>query len=539
MGTYINVGNANLKMALNSEIFVDKSLILQKICGLINTNNRFICVSRPRRFGKTSVRDLMSAYFSKGCDSFSLFENLKIAEPPKVEKKAKKAGAKPEKPFDFKENLNKFNVLSLDMGFFYNVSEDKNNVMETLRNELLEDFQKEFKEIEFNDSDSIAKMIQRVYDATNTQFIVLVDEYDTLIREKVSAEMIEKYRELLNSLFKSEPLSKAIALAYLTGILPVIRDRVQSKLNNFKESTMLSPFGLEEFFGFTKNEVKALCKEYRMSFKECERWYDGYKIGKIDIYNPNSVVEAMMQREYDNYWQKTGSYEAVSDYIDIDFDGIKSDITEMIAGKEIKVDVGKFENSLDKLNTKDNIFTYLIHLGYLNYDRNTKLCRIPNMEIRMEWEKAVESAGNFSELVKMIKDSEELLELVQEGDSEKVAAALDKAHSEVSSLKNYNNEASLQAAIILAFYAAREKYTIIQELPAGKGFADIGFVPLSKKEPAMIVELKCDQNADTALKQIKNKNYPKVFEKYLGNLFLVGINYDKETKVHECVIEKY
>ena len=522
MGFYVNPGNENLKTALNSEIFIDKSLFIGKISKLLNTQQKFVCLSRPRRFGKTMTGDLMKAYFSKGCDSREIFSKLKIAKNP-----------------CFGENLNKFNVLSIDMGFFYNNSEDKNDVLKNLGIHLLRDFRKEFPNIEFDDQLSIAEMIQLTYDDTNTQFIIIIDEYDTLIREKVSDDIVEKYRSLLNALFKSEHLSKTIALAYLTGILPIQRDMVQSKLNNFDEYTILNPAWTAEFFGFTKDEAEALCNEYRMSFAECENWYDGYKIGEFDIYNPNSVVKAMMGRKFGNYWTKTGSYEAVSDYINLDFDGVKIAVIDMLAEKEIKVDVEDFENSLNKINTKDDVLTYLIHLGYLNYDPDTQLCRIPNKEIRQEWEKAVKKAGNFSKVVEMIRDSEELLELTIDGEEEEVAAALDRAHEEVSSIKNYNRESSLQAAIILAYYTVRTKYTIIQELPAGRGFADIGFIPIDKKDPAMIIELKCNHDADTAIKQIKNKNYPAAFENYLDNLLLVAVNYDKTTKVHECVIEKY
>ena len=522
MGIYVNPGNENLKEALRSEIFVDKSLFISKISRFLNTQQKFICVSRPRRFGKTMIGSLMKAYFSKGCDSREIFSKLKIAKDP-----------------CFEENLNKFNVLSLDMGFFYNNSEDKNDVLENLRKELLEDFRKEFQAIEFKEDDSLAKMILRVYDETNTRFVIIIDEYDTLIREKVTDDIVGKYRSLLNALFKSENLSKTIALAYLTGILPIERDKVQSKLNNFDEYTILDPAWTSEFFGFTKNETESLCNEYGMSFAECENWYDGYKIGEFDIYNPNSVVKAMMRREYGNYWAKTGSYEAISNYIKLDYDGTKIAVAEMLSGREVPVNVVDFQNRLDEIKTKDHVLTYLIHLGYLNYNKKTGLCRIPNSEIKQEWVFALQEAGNFAKIAEMIKDSDTLLYLTQNGVSEEVAAALNKAHSEVSSVLNYNFESSLQAAIMLAFYTARTKYTIIQELPAGYGFADIGFIPKNPKDPAILIELKCNQDADTAIKQIKNKNYPKVFENYLDNLLLVGVNYDKTTKIHECVIEKY
>ena len=521
MGFYINAGNENLKFALNSQIFVDKSLVLQKLCSLLNSNQRFICVSRPRRFGKTTVRDLMVAFFSKGCDSREMFSDMKIAEEP-----------------CFEENLNKFNVIAVDLGAAFNTVENRNDVLKYLRNRFIEDFRDEFPDIEFSDEDSIADLITKVYKHTKTQFIIIIDEYDTLIRERQSESLLEEYRSFLNSLFKNNELSSAISLAYLTGILPILRDRVQSKLNNFNESTILSPLGFEEFFGFTKAEVKALCREYKMKFKDCENWYDGYKINKLSIYNPNSVVKAMLAREYANYWNTTGSYEVVADYIKLDFDGTKSAITDMLAGNEIKINVNKFENSLDKINSKDNVLTYLIHLGYVNYNKTTGLCRIPNKEIRQEWEKAIESAGNFSKIVKMISDSEKLLKWTQDGDAERVAAALDNAHLTVADPLDYNDESSLKTSIILAYYTATSKYSIIKELPTGRGFADIGFIPLYK-DPAMVVELKYDKDAESAIKQIKEKNYPKVFENYLDNLLLVGVSYDKTTKIHECVIEKY
>ena len=522
MGIYINSGNENLKKALNSEIFIDKSLFISKISKFLNTEQRFICVSRPRRFGKTMIGNLMKAYFSKGCESKEIFSNLKIANDP-----------------CFGENLNKFNVLSIDLGGFFSSSKNKNEILSNLYGKLLEDFIEEFPYIEFFEKDSVADLIMKVYKHTNTQFIIIIDEYDVLVREQIPEDIFKSYLELLNSLFKNDALNPAIAFAYLTGILPIVRDKVQSKLNVFKESTMLEPFGLEEFFGFTKAEVKALCKQYKMKFKECEEWYDGYKIGKISVYNPNSLVEAMMRRDCANYWHATGSYEVVSDYIKLDYDGTKSAVLEMLSDREVPVKVVDFKNRLDEIKTKDNVLTYLIHLGYLNYDKKTKLCRIPNREIKEEWMSALQDADNFSKIAEMIRDSDKLLYLAQNGVAEEVAAALDKAHTEVTSALNYNFESSLQAAIIFAFYTARTKYTIIQELPAGYGFADIGFIPINKKDPAMIIELKCNHDADTAIKQIKNKNYPKAFENYLDNLLLIGVNYDKNTKVHECVIERY
>ena len=522
-GTYLNPGNENFKAALAEEIFVDKSLVLKKFCAVMNTMaSKFICVSRPRRFGKSIVGKIMAAYFSKGCDSRELFKDLKIA-----------------KEECFEKNINKFNVISIDLGAAFSGARNKNEIISELENRLREDFTAIFYDIKFEETDSLARMIQRVYTLTGEQFVIIIDEYDVLIREKVDDELLRTYLEFLNSLFKNNELSPAIALAYLTGIMPVIRDKVQSKLNNFMESTMLQPFGFEEYFGFTKEEVKSLCERYGMSFEECEKWYDGYKVGGIDIYNPNSVVLAMMAREYANYWHISGSYEAVSDYIKLDFDGVKSSVIDMLDGKQVPVNVVNFSNSLKEIKNRDNVFTYLIHIGYLNYDKSTGLCRIPNKEIRQEWESAITDSENFSKIVEMIANSDRLLHYTQKGDANKVAAALDEAHTAVSSAKDYNNEACMQSAIMLAYFTAKSKYTVIREMPSGYGFADVGFIPINPKDPAMIIELKYDKDEESAIEQIKNKKYPAAFENYLDNLLLIGVNYDKETKVHECVIEKY
>ncbi len=251
MGIYVNPGNENLKEALRSKIFVDKSLFIGIISEFLNTQQKFVSVSRPRRFGKSMIGNLMKAYFSKWCDSREIFSNLKIANEP-----------------CFEENLNKFNVLHIDLGGFFSSSENKNEVLLNLKSKLLEDFIEEFPDIKFSEKDSVADLIMKVYKKTNTQFVIIIDEYDVLVRERTHEDIFKAYLELLNSLFKNDAMNPAIALAYLTGILPIVRDKVQLKLNVFEESTMLSPFGFEQFFGFTKEETEALCKTYGMSFAE-------------------------------------------------------------------------------------------------------------------------------------------------------------------------------------------------------------------------------------------------------------------------------
>ena len=382
MGIYLNPNNALLQQGLRSEIYVDKSLLLAKLNALIGTENKYLCVSRPRRFGKTMASAMIAAYYSKGCNSRKLFSSLKIAC---------------DKSFD--EHLNKFNVIQIDINGFY---------------------------------------------------------------------------------------------------------RIQSKLNEFDEYSMLNARQLSEFAGFTEDEAKALCNEYSMDFSECKRWYDGYKMtnrdANISIYSPKSVVSAMQNGEFGNYWTQTGSYEALKLYILMDFDGIKQDIITMVGGGKVSVNVLKYLNTMTNFSSKDDVFTYLIHLGYLAYDRNLKKCYIPNNEIRSQWLISIEDSPKYTEIIEMVNDSKHLLEKTLELDEKYIASSLDKAHIRTTNPLTYNNEASFQSAIV--------------------------------------IELKKNRSAETAIQQIKERKYDDLLGHYRGEMLLVGVNYDEKTKKHECKIEK-
>ena len=523
MATYVNPGCNNLQMSLKGKIYVDKSEILTVLNEKFGTEGRFVCVSRPRRFGKTMVGELISAFYSKGANSRSIFEKLKIAETE-----------------NWDERLNKFNVLKIDLNDFWNDSPTANDVIPNLTKYVMAEMRKEFPGV-LSIEETIPKAIQAVYNETGVPFVVIIDEYDVMVRERVSEGAFEAYLKLMSALFKGSGASSAIALAYITGIIPIVRDRVQSKLNNFKEYTMLDPRDLAPYIGFTLPEVKALCKEHKMSYKECLRWYDGYRIApKVSICNSNSVCEALTTGKFADYWSKTGAYAAISDYIRMDFEGIKEDISKMIGGGCAEVNVTSFSNQLSDLNTKDKVFTYLIHLGYLVYGVDKKgngVCTIPNGEIRTEWKNAVEDMRDMTPVFEMIRNSEELLEATQQCDEQAVADALDKAHSYVTSAKNYNNEGSLQSAVGLAYFSATSRYDIKREVAAGPGFADIALKPYVKGAPGIIIELKMDQAPEVGLAQIKEKGYIRALDSYRGPVYLVAVSYGKESKKHTCRIE--
>ena len=308
---------------------------------------------------------------------------------------------------------------------------------------------------------------------------------------------------------------------------------------------MTEPGELAEFFGFTDHEVQKLCQEYHMSFEETRSWYDGYELINSHIegnthysmYNPNSVVESMRHHKFSTYWNKTETYEALKIYIQMNLDGLKDAVIKMLAGERIIINTGTFMNDMTTFSGKDDVMTLLVHLGYLSYSETDKAVSIPNKEVSQEYINAI-STMDWSEVMRSLTASKDLLESLWEMDAEAVAKGVDRAHEEISILK-YNDENSLSCTINLAFYFAREYYTIIRELPTGKGFADICMIPrqLHADKPAIVIELKKDKNAKAAIAQIKEKHYAKALENYKGNLLLVGINYDEEKK-HTCVIEK-
>lgn len=333
-----------------------------------------------------------------------------------------------------------------------------------------------------------------------------------------------------------------MALAYMTGILPIKKYGSHSALNMFFEYSMTDQKELEEYTGFTEEEVAELCNRFDMDFAETGNWYDGYVFKKFKhIYNPRSVVEAMRSHDFSGYWTATETYEALKIYIDMDFDGLRTDIVQMLGGGRARVNTRSFQNDMLTFKTKDDVLTLLIHLGYLAYDSLRKEAFIPNKEIMGEFETAM-TVGGWDEIVRILKASERLLADTLLCDEVSVAKSLDAVHMEAASILTYNDENSLACAIGLAYYSARKDYRLIRELPTGHGFADIVFLPLpSVKKPALVVELKYDKNAYAAIQQIKDRHYTQALEGYTGELLLVGINYDKNAKdkPHSCVIERW
>ena len=523
MGIYLNPNNVNFYNAVHDDIYVDKTTMIDFTNGCLNKSSRFMCVSRPRRFGKSIAAAMLAAYYSKGCDSRELFKGLDIEKMPSFEKE-----------------LNKNNVIYIDMQSMKMAADFESvDTLTFTQRSIIGEFKEAYPEIVSGDESYLPIVLDKINNKTGDTFIVIIDEWDSLFREDTSKNEQEQYVKFLRGMFKSVSAERFVKLAYITGILPIKKYGTQSALNNFREYTMARPGRLAGFFGFTEKEVRDICDENNMDFDEIKRWYDGYSLGNIkSIYTPNSVVNAVSDGMVGSYWTRTETYESLKTYIEMNFDGLHEAVVNMLGGQRVRISIEKFQNDMMTINSADDALTLLVHLGYLAYDLENSEVYIPNQEIALEFANAVDDKG-WGIIGKAVKDSIDLITATIDGNADLVAERLEQIHEANTSVLAYNNENSLSCAITIAYYSARKDYTMLRELPTGKGFADIVFIPhRNSSKPAMIVELKYNSSADGAIEQIKSKRYTGALDDYSGEILLVGINYDKEQKKHECVIEK-
>ncbi len=523
MGVYFNPSNGSYTQARNSQIFVDKTGLIEYLNKRIATEEKCIALSHARRFGKSHAAGMIDAYYSLGCDSTKLFEDTEIA-----------------KSSDFKKYMNKYNVIHLDISSVWDFH--KEDLVESIHERVCEDFQKEYTDTLNYDKD-LYLLIQEIYSRSRIPFVIIIDEWDCVIRNSNDKELVHRYLQFLHSLFKSEESKSFLALAYITGILPIKKIQDESALNNFREYTMLDSYPITEYYGFTEEEVKGLCREYDMDFESTKAWYNGYLIDGVHMYNPNSVSMAMDRHKFDSYWKNTSSFSSVNTFINMNYAGLKDDVMTMLAGGKVRVNTNLFQNDFSTVASKDDALTALIHLGYLGYDSDRKRAYIPNYEVATAFEAALQT-GVWKEIAKAISICDELLDETIDGNADRVAELIELAHETYTSVLNYNDENSLSCVLTMAYFTAPAYYDIIREHPAGKGYADFIFKPRANAgwRPAMVVELKYNQSADTAIRQIKEKRYQGALSGYGDKILLVGINYDVEgedKKHHTCVIEEW
>ena len=555
MGTYVNPGKNNFQMSVNSEIFVDKTEMIAFLNTLVNTQQRYASVSRPRRFGKSMAVDMLCAYYGRGADSRKMFEKRKLAASAPVR------NGENEIPWD--AYLGKFDVIRLVMTDFFKQGRKIADGIRTMTSRILEELEEMYPGVRYDPNDLVYSM-DRFYRKSGIQFVILIDEWDAVFRiQKEEGAGQTEYLDFLRDWMKDKPY---IALAYMTGILPIKKYGRHSALNMFTEYSMMFPRQAAKYTGFTEEEVFSLCNRYGRDYEAVKNWYDGYAVSDVvppdpdheeqkttgkapraaryELYSPLSVVEAMTTGVIRDYWNETETYEALAEYIRKDFDGLKDAVALLMDGGRLKVDTSTYQNDMTTFHGRDDVLSLLIHLGYLGFNDEKSEVFIPNREILGEFRtstKTKEWEGAF----RAYEKSQELLRATWDKNEARVAELLEEAHKSAAN-KTYHDEAALSYAIQLGYYAAQKYYTTILELDSGKGYADIVYLPapLYPDLPVLLIELKYDQSAETAITQIRKQKYPDRLEHYKGNILLVAVDYNKDVsskksdfKHHTCRIE--
>ena len=516
---FLNRGGSGdgFKELLNGGIFVDKTRLIEETNKRISTKEKWICVSRPRRFGKTMALEMLAAYYTKGLSTEALFSGL-AAENCKT----------------FYKHLNSHNVICINFSDYFDNKCSLQEGICRMASRLISDLNNAFPGI-INGETDLTLCLDMIFQMTGEKFIFLIDEWDCVFRvRRGKKEEHEEFLGFLRLLFKDKPF---VELVYMTGILPIKKYNTGSALNMFREFTMLEPKSLAPYFGFTEEEVRELCEQSNIvTLEELKVWYDGYHMeGMHDIYNPRSVVEAIGEGKCMDYWNRTGGFSELEEYITCNFDGLEEAVTVLVAGDSVPVNVLGFSNDLDSFQDRDEIFTALIHLGYLTYI-NGKV-KIPNKELREEFTNTVKKL-RWGVVSSLLNQSKELLYATWREDSQAIAEMLEDVHDEMQEFKEYNNEHTLKCVIHLAYYAALDYYSQQFEATAGKGVADCLMFPRKSGIPGIVIELKYNKSAQEALTQIKERNYAKRLETITKDILLVGINYDKKSKKHQCLIER-
>ncbi|MBQ9273237.1 MAG: AAA family ATPase [Succinivibrio sp.] len=568
MAVYLHPNSQAFAKRVRLPFFVDKSRLLIELNQCVDNDDRkYVCISRPRRFGKTVTAQMLCAYYDKCVNSSGLFDPLQvgIAGSQLKVKPGEDTDAitKTEAEDLYHKHLNRYDVIFISMATEYSSSGNSvAKLKEQLTQKIGAELQEHFPGAVKAESSKLWDMLSDVYsqyrqqyqaehkvaDKTTAeplvpgQFVFIIDEWDSVIRSSRDRQQeIKDYLNFLRDLLKDRDY---VALAYLTGILPIKKYGDHSALNMFDEYSMLTPLKFAPYSGFTEEEVQTLCAANQTNFEEMAKWYDGYTAGEtFHIFNPNSVNNALSKGQFMSYWTKTeSSSQALGIYLRLNFKGLKDAMVRLLTGSEELIDTQGFENDLTSFKNRDQVLTLLVHLGYLTAtpvesSYRKFLVRVPNREVREELETAIRDEKKYARVAAALRDSKQLLLALQQGDAQTVARGVARAHEQCCSQLKYNDENSLACALTLAFYCARDHYTLIREMPSGKGFADLAFIPHPGEDlPALLLELKYDDSAASALAQIKNKHYPQALEAYLGNLILAGISYDPQSKEHNCVI---
>ncbi|MCL1948498.1 MAG: AAA family ATPase [Turicibacter sp.] len=449
MGQYLNMGSESFRESFESELYVDKSGLIIKLNRLLSSTQKYICVSRPRRFGKSMAMRMLAAYYSHGQDASKIFDQLEVSNSA-----------------SYLQHLNQYDTLVLNIQEFLSATSSVDELIKQITDYLREEFLLAYPGIKLLNPENLLQIMKDVFQHSHRKFVILIDEWDCLFREYKEDTNAQKiYLDFLRMWLKDQSY---VALAYMTGILPIKKYGTHSVLNMFREDSMTSPFRFPEYFGFTDDEVKNLCVQYEMKLDDIRTWYNGYFSEQgTPVYNPTSVSECLLLNRIANYWNKTETFEALANYIQLNFDGLRDKIIYMMGGGTVRVNPESFVNDMTTFNDADDVLTLLVHLGYLSYDPDYKRVRIPNNEVRAEFGTAVKVL-KWSGVAQAVQKSDDLLQAVWNKNADFVAKNLQEIHEKNTSVLKYNDENSLACVLQLAFYTASEYYTVIPEMPSGK-----------------------------------------------------------------------
>lgn len=538
MGTYLNsiTPYTLYKSESLSPYFVDKTLMLRELFPYVSAGNRHICITRPRRFGKTIMANMISSFFQKASDSSDVFDSLAISQVD-----------------DYRRYKNQYNVIRIDFSKMPRNCDSYTQYIERIEALLIEDVKEAFPQVKINEADAVGDILESVFVQCGEKFIFVLDEWDFIFhRDFINEIDKEKYVAFLSNLLKDRPY---VVLSYMTGILPIAKYSSGSELNMFAEFTMVNSPMFGEYFGFTDDEVDDLYRRYivesdrqhkekSVTRKGLRDWYNGYytKSGER-VYNPRSVVFALQFNNLANYWTSSGPYDEIYYYIRNNISDVRDDLALMISGESVTAKIQEYAATSMNLSTRDEIYSAMVVYGFLSY-LNGKVC-IPNRELMEKFDELLVKNESLGYVYRLAKESEKMLKATLAGDTLTMERILEFAHNTEVPLLSYNHETELSAIVNLVYLAARDSYRVEREDKAGKGYVDFIFYPYDTTADCIILELKVDHTPDEAIAQIIDKKYalkfmPKLAGQkiYTGRIHAVGIGYWKESKKHSCKVEE-
>jgi len=534
MGRYLNsmVPLETYKKIAGTRFFVDKTLLLEDVLNAVEMDGqKYLCITRPRRFGKSVMANMVGCFLGNSSDSSGIFSNLSIAGSEYYQK-----------------HLNRHNMIFID---FSRVPRDCNGYeqyIDRIQDGINGDLAEAYSDLEIDTSGSVWDNLSMIFEKKGETFVFVIDEWDAVFHMPfISKEKQKEYPIFLKSMLKDQAY---VELAYMTGVLPIAKYSSGSELNMFVEYDMTVMERFSDYFGFTEAEVDTLFERYMKTTKtpkitreELQLWYDGYHTASGErLYNPRSVVCALANNQLANYWTSSGPYDEIFFYVKNNIDDIRDDLVLMVAGEGVEAEIQNYAAASMELNTKDEIYSAMVIYGLLTYTDGEVF--IPNKELMDKFRELLMNKESLGYVYRLANESKRMLEATLRGDTDTMAEILKFAHNTEAPILSYNSETELSAVVNLVYLAARDKYRVEREDKAGTGYVDFIFYPERRNGDAVILELKVDSTPDDAIRQIKDREYALRFKgklgekpRYTGRVLVVGIGYSKRTKEHSCKVE--